>query len=50
MFTAQYTELWNPVDPIAGRVRALCYPAIGSLADFAKASTLQDAPAHPPKA
>ena len=50
MFMAQYTELWNAVDPIAERVRALGYPAIGSFADFAKASTLPDAPAQPPKA
>ena len=50
MFMAQYTELWNAVDPIAERVRALGYPAIGSFADFAKASTLADAPTQPPKA
>ena len=50
MFMDQYTELWNAVDPIAERVRALGYPAIGSFADFAKASTLPDAPAQPPKA
>ncbi|HEX5374068.1 MAG TPA: Dps family protein [Aquabacterium sp.] len=50
MFMAQYTELWNAVDPIAERVRALGFPAIGSFADFAKASSLPDAPATPPKA
>ena len=50
MFMAQYTELWNAVDPIAERVRALGYPAIGSFADFAKASSLPDAPSQPPKA
>lgn len=50
MFMAQYTELWNAVDPIAERVRALGYPAIGSFAEFSKISTLPDAPAKPPKA
>jgi starvation-inducible DNA-binding protein len=50
MFMAQYTELWNAVDPIAERVRALGYPATGSFAEFTKASTLPDAPAEPPKA
>lgn len=50
MFMAQYTELWNAVDPIAERVRALGYPAIGSFAQFKQASTLPDAPAQPPKA
>lgn len=50
MFMAQYTELWNAVDPIAERVRALGYPAIGSFAQFKQASSLPDAPAQPPKA
>jgi starvation-inducible DNA-binding protein len=50
MFMAQYTELWNAVDPIAERVRALGYPAIGSFADFKAASSLPDAPGKPPKA
>lgn len=50
MFMAQYTELWNAVDPIAERVRALGYPAIGSFAQFKQASSLPDAPEQPPKA
>ncbi len=50
MFMAQYTELWNAVDPIAERVRALGYPAIGSFAAFSQTTTLPDAPAKPPKA
>jgi starvation-inducible DNA-binding protein len=50
MFMAQYTELWNAVDPIAERVRALGYPAIGSFSAFSKTSTLPDAPVQPPKA
>lgn len=50
MFMDQYTELWNAVDPIAERVRALGYPAMGSFADYVKASTVADAPTQPPKA
>jgi starvation-inducible DNA-binding protein len=50
MFMAQYTELWNAVDPIAERIRALGHPAPGSYAAFAKLSSLPDAPAKPPKA
>ena len=50
MFMAQYTELWNAVDPIAERIRALGHPAPGSYAQFAKLSSLKDAPAVPPKA
>jgi starvation-inducible DNA-binding protein len=45
MFMAQYTELWNAVDPIAERIRAL-----GSYAQFGKLSSIKDAPATPPKA
>ncbi len=50
MFMAQYTELWNAVDPIAERIRALGHAAPGSYAQFAKLSSLKDAPASPPKA
>jgi starvation-inducible DNA-binding protein len=50
MFMAQYTELWNAVDPIAERIRALGHPAPGSYAVFASLSSLPDAPAKPPKA
>jgi starvation-inducible DNA-binding protein len=50
MFMAQYTELWNAVDPIAERIRALGHPAPGSYAQFGKLSSLKDAPATPPKA
>ncbi|TXH34121.1 MAG: DNA starvation/stationary phase protection protein [Burkholderiaceae bacterium] len=50
MFMTQYTELWNAVDPIAERIRALGHHASGSLAGFAELSTLPDAPAEPPKA
>jgi starvation-inducible DNA-binding protein len=50
MFMLQYTELWNAVDPIAERIRSLGHPAPGSYAQFAKLSSLPDAPSVPPKA
>ncbi len=50
MFMAQYTELWNAVDPIAERIRSLGHVAPGSYAQFGKLSTVPDAPATPPKA
>ena len=50
MFMTQYTELWNAVDPIAERIRALGFPAPVSYAAFGKLSALADAPATPPKA
>ena len=50
MFMAQYTELWNAVDPIAERIRSLGHAAPGSYQQFAALSTLPDAPTLPPKA
>ena len=50
MFMTQYTELWNAVDPIAERIRAVGHVAPGSYAEFGKLSSLPDAPAAPPKA
>jgi len=50
MFMQQYTELWNAVDPIAERIRALGHPAPGSYAQFGKLASVADAPATPPKA
>lgn len=50
MFMAQYTELWNAVDPIAERIRALGFVAKGSFADYSKSTSLKDAPSEPPKA
>jgi starvation-inducible DNA-binding protein len=50
MFMEQYTELWNAVDPIAERIRALGHPAPGSYGAFAALSSIADAPAKPPKA
>src|SRR5262245_41346379 len=50
MFMAQYTELWNAVDPIAERIRALGHPAPGSYAQFGALASIQDAPSVPPRA
>lgn len=50
MFMAQYTELWNAVDPIAERIRALDHWAPGSYAQFGALASIADAPATPPKA
>ena len=50
MFMTQYTELWNAVDPIAERIRALGHVAPGSYTEFSKLSSLPDAPTEPPKA
>jgi starvation-inducible DNA-binding protein len=50
MFMAQYTELWNAVDPIAERIRSLGFPAPGSFRQFGELNTVSDAPATPPKA
>jgi starvation-inducible DNA-binding protein len=50
MFMAQYTELWNAVDPIAERIRGLGHAAPGSYAQYAQLASVPDAPATPPKA
>src|SRR5437773_4812671 len=50
MFMAQYTELWNAVDPIAERIRSLGHVAPGSYGRFAGLASLPDAPDQPPKA
>jgi starvation-inducible DNA-binding protein len=50
MFMAQYTELWNAVDPIAERIRSLGHTAPGSYAQFGALASVPDAPAVPPKA
>jgi starvation-inducible DNA-binding protein len=50
MFMAQYTELWNAVDPIAERIRSLGHAAPGSYAAFGKLASVPDAPSTPPKA
>ena len=50
MFMEQYTELWNAVDPIAERIRALGHWAPGGYAQLGSLSSVADAPAVPPKA
>jgi starvation-inducible DNA-binding protein len=50
MFMAQYTELWNAVDPIAERIRSLGHAAPGSYAQFGQLASVPDAPVTPPKA
>ncbi len=50
MFMAQYTELWNAVDPVAERIRSLGHAAPGSYAQYAALASVKDAPATPPKA
>jgi len=50
MFMAQYTELWNAVDPIAERIRSLGHPAPGSYAAFTALASIKDAPTTPPTA
>ena len=50
MFMQQYTELWNAIDPIAERIRALGHVAPGSYAEYARLSSLPDADSKPPKA
>lgn len=50
LFMAQYTELWNAVDPIAERIRALGQAAPGSYAQFRHLTSLADAPEAPPAA
>jgi len=42
MFEQQYTELWQAVDLIAERIRALGYPAPGSYSQFAKLGTIKE--------
>jgi starvation-inducible DNA-binding protein len=50
MFMAQYTELWNAVDPIAERIRSLGHAAPGSYAAFGQLASIADAPTTPPPA
>ncbi|MDP3225740.1 MAG: Dps family protein [Rubrivivax sp.] len=50
MFMAQYTELWNAVDPVAERIRSLGHPAPGSYAAYGALASIPDAPTTPPKA
>ena len=50
LFMTQYTELWNAVDPIAERIRALGHDAPGCYARLGELTCLPDAPRQPPSA
>ena len=47
LFEEQYTELWGAVDEIAERIRALDEYAPGTYSQFAKLSTVGEAPDVP---
>jgi starvation-inducible DNA-binding protein len=47
MFMEQYTELWNALDAIAERIRALGYPAPGTAAEFARLASIDETPGVP---
>ncbi len=47
LFETQYTELAMAIDEIAERIRALGPYAPGSLAEFAKISTVKEEAGHP---
>jgi len=42
MFMDQYTELWNALDPVAERIRALGHPAPASYSQFVKLSSIDE--------
>jgi len=42
MFMTQYTELWNSLDLIAERIRALGYPAPGSYKRFVELASITE--------
>ncbi len=42
MFMDQYTELWNALDVIAERIRALGFPAPGTYRQFAKLTSIAE--------
>jgi len=42
MFMDEYTELWNAIDPIAERIRALGHYAPGSYTQYRKLATIRE--------
>jgi starvation-inducible DNA-binding protein len=42
MFMTQYTELWNALDLIAERIRALGYPAPGSYKRYVELASIEE--------
>ena len=47
MFMGQYTEIWNAIDPIAERIRALGHYAPGSYRQYVKLATVKEADGVP---
>ena len=47
MFMEQYTELWNALDMIAERIRALGVVAPGSFSEFAKLTVIKESEGAP---
>lgn len=47
MFMGQYTEMWNALDLIAERIRALGHYAPGSYSEFIKLSSIKESKAVP---
>ena len=47
MFMTQYTELWNALDAVAERIRALGYPAPGTYRSLAELTSIQEADGVP---
>jgi starvation-inducible DNA-binding protein len=42
MFMEQYTELWNALDQIAERIRALGFPAPATYTEFSKLTSIEE--------
>merc|ERR1711959_558185 len=47
MFMGQYTELWNALDVVAERIRALGFPAPFGGSKLAQLASIQEAKQHP---
>jgi starvation-inducible DNA-binding protein len=47
MFMTQYTEIWNAVDLVAERIRALGYPAPGTYKEFAALTSIKESSGVP---
>src|SRR5512139_1841552 len=47
MFMEQYTELWNALDLIAERIRALGLPAPATYKEFAKLTSIEETEGQP---
>jgi starvation-inducible DNA-binding protein len=47
MFMVQYTELWNALDLIAERIRALGFPAPGTYTELGKLTSIEESPGQP---